>query len=61
MKNRRRRTHRQLALFPGEPASVWVAPDVREAVVRVLAELLLEALGENASEEGGGDEREDHA
>ncbi len=57
MKNRRRRTHRQLALFTGEPASDRLATDVREALVTVLADLLLEALGENATQEGGGDER----
>jgi hypothetical protein len=57
MKNRRRRRHRQLALFTGEPARDRLATDVREAVVTVLAELLLEALGETATEEGGGDEQ----
>jgi len=61
MKHRRRRTHRQLALFTGKPASDPLAIDVREEVVMVLADLLLEALGHGTNEEGGGNEHQDHA
>jgi hypothetical protein len=53
-------SRRQLLLY-GDRERPFEPPDnLREEIVKVLADLLLEALGE-ATDHGGGDESEDHA
>jgi hypothetical protein len=65
MKQARRVSRRQLALWFERGDRFQPSDEVREELTRTLADLLLEALGvkvqEPASQSGGGDESEDHA
>jgi hypothetical protein len=60
-----RRSRRQLVLEFGRERRVALAPPRSLELVQALADLLLEALGEEAHEEtkasGGRDESQDHA
>jgi hypothetical protein len=61
MKQSRKVTHRQLALWCVRDEQLQPSEEIREEVTRVLADLLLEALGVKspASQTGGDDESED--
>ena len=63
MKQLTRATTRQLALWSSRDDQVRPIEEMREEVTRVLADLLLEALGVKlpASQTGGDDESEDLA
>lgn len=66
MKRSRRASRHQLRLYHGsETPTVMAIEEVRAKVVEALAELLIEALGEESdarrTDEGGADESEDHA
>lgn len=56
-------SRRQLPLYRDRDLSYAPPDDLREEIVKVLADLLLEALGEPNGTQiiGGGDESEDHA
>lgn len=56
-----RSTNRQLALWSERGEQLQLPEQMREEVIGVLADLLLEAMGVNAmaSQTGGGDESED--
>jgi hypothetical protein len=65
MRRPTRMSRDQLSLYR-ERAPQYVPPgDLGEEIVKALADLLLEALGEEsdsrATDHGGGDESEDHA
>lgn len=60
MTNRRALPRKQLALFTEGRASSAPVVDAREELIAILSDLLLEALGPKVSEEGGGNEHEDH-
>ena len=61
MKQAMKVTNRQLALWSTRDDQVQPIEEMREEVIRVLADLLLEALGVKspASQAGGDDESED--
>ena len=61
MKQSTRTTNRQLALWSERGDQIRPAEEVRDEVTRVLADLLLEAMGIKvpASQSGGDDESED--
>lgn len=61
MKQSTRATNRQLALWSERSDQIRPAEEVRDEVTRVLADLLLEAMGIKvpASQPGGDDESED--
>jgi hypothetical protein len=63
MKQSMKVTNRQLALWSARHDQVQPIEEMREEVTRVLADLLLEALGvkSSASQTGGHDESEDIA
>lgn len=63
MKQSMKVTNRQLALWSTRDDQVQPIEEMREEVIRVLADLLLEALGVKslASQTGGDDESEDLA
>jgi hypothetical protein len=63
MKQSMKVTNRQLALWSARDEQVQPIEEMREEVTRVLADLLLEALGGKspASQTGGDDESEDLA
>jgi hypothetical protein len=63
MKQSMKVTNRQLALWSARDDQVQPIEEMREEVTRVLADLLLEALGVKspASQTGGDDESEDLA
>lgn len=58
-------SRRQLPLYRDRNAPYTPPDDLREEIVKVLADLLLEALGEGTgprgNDQGDGDESEDHA
>lgn len=58
-------SRRQLPLYCDREPQYTPPEDLREEIVKVLADLLLEALGKGtdtrAIDHGGGDESEDHA
>lgn len=60
MKRRTHRARRQVMLFPAVSKDETAPADARGAIVRVLADLLLEALKAESHVEGGSDEPEDH-
>jgi hypothetical protein len=63
MKQSMKVTHRQLALWSARGDQVEPIEEMREEVTRVLADLLLEALGvkSSARQTGGDDESENLA
>lgn len=57
----RRPTSRQALLFPKAPGNEELGPaSATPELIDALADLLLEALGEECGEEGGARESEDH-
>jgi hypothetical protein len=61
MTNRKEERRSQLALFNDGRASNLPTIDAREELIAILTDLLLEALGQEASEKGGSDEDQDRA
>lgn len=63
MKQSIKATNRQLVLWSSQDGQIQPIGEIREEVTRVLADLLLEALGVKspASQTGGDDESEDLA
>ena len=59
MTNRTKHKRGQLALFNEAPRSAPPSMAAREELIAILTDLLLEALGQEASEKGASDEHQD--
>jgi hypothetical protein len=61
MRRKTQRLRRQVMLFPAVAKGETAPAEAKVAIVRALADLLLEALRAKTDVEGGADEPEDHA